>query len=85
MGDVLVAFRVMPKDVNVNIDSLVEKIRAAIKPDRVQPKPIAFGIVAIEVIKFIPDAEGELEKVENKLRTVENVGEVEITEVTRTI
>jgi len=85
MGDVLVAFRVMPKDVNVNIDSLVEKIRAAIKPDRVQPKPIAFGIVAIEVIKFIPDAEGELEKVEKKLKTIENVGEVEITEVTRTI
>lgn len=85
MGDVLVAFRVMPKDVNVNIDSLVEKICAAIKPDRVQPKPIAFGIVAIEVIKFIPDAEGELEKVEKKLKTIENVGEVEITEVTRTI
>jgi translation elongation factor aEF-1 beta len=85
MGDVLVAFRVMPKDVNVNIDSLVEKIRAAIKPDRVQPKPIAFGIVAIEVIKFIPDAEGELEKVEKKLKTIENVGEVEITEITRTI
>lgn len=85
MAEVLVAFRVMPKDTTINTDVLVQKIRSEVKPDRTQAQPIAFGIVAIQVIKFIPDAEGELEAVEKKLRAIEGVWEVEVTEITRSI
>jgi elongation factor 1-beta len=85
MGEVLVAFKVMPKTIEIDLDSLEKKIREAISPDKVQRNPIAFGIVAFNVTKIIPDASGELEKIENKLKSIDLVGEVEVTEVMRMI
>lgn len=85
MADVLVALRVMPKSLDVNLDKLEESIKEAVKPDRIQRKPIAFGIVAFNIIKIVPDESGEIDRLENKLKAIDAVGEVEVTEVTRTI
>jgi elongation factor 1-beta len=84
MGEVLVAFKVMPKTIEVDLDALEKNIKNAVSPDQLQRKPIAFGIVAFVVVKIIPDASGELENLENKLKAIEGVGEVEVTEITRT-
>jgi translation elongation factor EF-1beta len=37
------------------------------------------------VVKFVPDSGGELEKVEKKLREIEEVGEVEVTGISRSL
>ena len=79
----MVYFKVMPKSIEVDLDLLEKAIREAITPDKVQRNPIAFGIVAFNVAKLMPDASGELEKVENKLKSIDLVGEVEVTEVMR--
>jgi elongation factor 1-beta len=83
MAEVLVGLRVMPKSVETNLDLLEKKIKEAISPERIQRNPIAFGIVALNITKIIPDAGGELEKIENKLKAIEDVGEVEVIGVTR--
>lgn len=83
MAEVVVGFKVLPKTVEVNLDKLEEKIKAAIQPEKIEREPIAFGLVAFHVVKFIPDAGGELEKIENKLRAIEEVGEVEVTGISR--
>lgn len=85
MAEVIVGFKVLPKDVDIDLDKLEERIKSEINPERIQRQPIAFGLVALLVTKFIPDAEGELEKMENKIRSIENVGEVEITGMTRSL
>jgi len=85
MGEVIVSFRVMPKDTSVNIDALEKKIKEAIQPQRISQQPVAFGIVAFYVIKIVPDAEGVLQQTEDKLRAIQEVGEVEITGITRSI
>jgi len=79
MAEVIVGFKVMPKDLEVNLDELERKIREIVKPERLNRQPIAFGLVAIQIVKLIPDEGGELEKVENQLKSMEEVGEVEIT------
>ena len=76
----------MPRDTDVNLDDLENKIKSSIAPERMERNPIAFGIVAIHVIKFVPDEGGGLvDKVEDKLRAIPEVGEVEVLEVTRSL
>jgi elongation factor 1-beta len=85
MAEVLVSLRIMPKSVEVDLDKLEKKVIEAILPDRIQRNPIAFGIVALNVVKIIPDDAKELENLESKLKSIEEVGEVEVTEITRSL
>ena len=85
MADVIVTFKVMPEDIKVDLTQLEIKIRDAIEPDGLKQEPIAFGLVALIVTKMVPDAGGELEKAEKKLREIDGVGEVEVTDLTRSL
>ena len=85
MAQVIVGFKVLPKTVETDLDKLEQKIKEAIDPEKMEREPIAFGLVAIHVVKLVPDAGGELEAVENKLRAIEEVGEVEITGISRSL
>lgn len=85
MADVIIGFKVMPKTIDVNLDVLEEKIKKALNPNRMQRQPIAFGLVAILVTILIPDEGGVLDAAENKLRAIDEVGEVEVTGMTRSL
>mgnify|MGYP000406755130 CR=1 FL=1 len=85
MAQVIVTLKIMPKDVEINLDELEKKIRDKINPEKVEREPIAFGLVALKIIKIIPDAGGELEKIENGIKSIEGVGGVEVVGVTRTL
>lgn len=85
LAEVIVTFRIMPEDTNIDLDKLEAKINAIVKPERIQREPIAFGIVALNATKLIPESGGELELVENKIKSIEGVGGVEVTEVSRSL
>lgn len=85
MAEVLVSLRVMPKSVEVDLDKLEQRIKESISPDRIERNPIAFGIIAFSIIKIIPDDAKELEVLESKLKSIEEVGEVEVTQITRSL
>ena len=85
MAEVIVTFKVMPTGVDVDLDALEVKIKELVKADRIKREPIAFGIVALNVVKIIPDAGGEVDAIEQKLRKLEEVSEVEVTDLTKTL
>ena len=85
MAEVILGLKVLPKTVDVNLDLLEEKISSTINPERIQRQPVAFGLVALVVTKVVEDKEGESDRIENLLKSIENVGEVEITGVTRSL
>ena len=85
MASVIVSFKVMPKDADTNIEQLALKIKQAINPEKIYKDEVGFGIVALHVTKLVPDEEGVLQQAEDKLRAIEDVGEVEVVEITRTI
>jgi len=85
MADVIVTFKVMPTGVDVDLDRLEVEIKEAVKADRIKREPIAFGLVALHVTKIIPDAGGVLDEIEQKLKKIEGVGEIEVVELTRTL
>jgi len=85
MSGVIATFKVMPTGTDVNLDTLEAKVRKAVGADQVKREPIAFGLVALIVAKVIPDEAGFIDKMEDLLRGIEGVGEVETVEVTKAL
>ncbi len=85
MAQVIVTFKVMPNETEVDLDKLEKEIKQAVNPERIGREPIAFGLVALNVTKLVEDAGGQLDAIENKLHEIEGIGGVEVTEITRTL
>lgn len=56
-----------------------------LKPERLETEDIAFGLKAFKFTAIIPDAGGEQEKLENKLRSIKGVSTVEILAASRSL
>lgn len=84
MGKVAVTFRVMPSDVEVDLQQVQSRIRESLhgRLKKLEVKPVAFGLKALEAIVVLDDAAGEMEQVEALLSEIPGVGGVEATEVT---
>ena len=83
MGEVAVQYKVMPDpDVEVAIDDLVtslENINDEVgKIHNVEKKPLAFGLMYVELHAVIEDAEGLVDKFEEAMSSIEGVGEIEV-------
>ena len=76
MGKVIVSVRVVSE--NPEIEKTIKEV---IKPEKIEKKPFVFGLDAIIFEKIIEEKEGELEKLEEKLREL-NVS-YEIINITR--
>lgn len=85
MADVIVGFKVMPATIEENLDKIEKEIKEKVKPQKMSREDIAFGLVAIHVVKLVEDAEGTLDAVEKQLRAIKGVGEVEVTGISRSL
>ncbi|MFH8119857.1 MAG: elongation factor 1-beta [Candidatus Aenigmatarchaeota archaeon] len=85
MVEVIVEMKIFPKNVEIDIDDLERKIIDKISPERIEKEPVAFGLVALKIVKMVKDEEGQMDELERRIREVEEVGEVEVINVTRSI
>ena len=83
MSEVMVTYKIMPADSDTDISKIESEVKARANVKKVEKEPIAFGLVALKVTVFMMDAEGEVDKVEQEIRKIEGVGEVEVTEMAR--
>ena len=81
MGEVIVVFRIMPD----GIESFehVKQQCEALKPDRLEEEPIAFGLKALKFTKIIPDSGGFMDKLENEINAIKGLGSAENVFTTR--
>ena len=70
MGSVICVYRVMPRSIE-DFDSVRKEI-VKLNPEKLEEEPIAFGLKALKLTKVIPDASGEVEKLENMLEAIKN-------------
>ncbi|MEM0302943.1 MAG: elongation factor 1-beta [Archaeoglobaceae archaeon] len=82
MGRVFLKLRVMPSDVDVNLESIKNKI-TSIKVEGVEIKdfaikPIAFGLKALMILAVMPDAEGISDRFIEEIARIEGVESVDI-------
>ena len=82
MGEVILVIRVLPD----SPDS-IEKVKEALEkmnPTRLEEEAIAFGMKAFKVTVRVPDEGGGVqEKIENDIKAIEGVSDIEILMATR--
>lgn len=87
MGEVLATIKVMPESPDVDLAKMKEEITNLIPEDaelhEIQEEPIAFGLVALNVLVIVDDGEGGTEKVEENLSKLEAISSVKVVDVGR--
>ncbi|MFH1055932.1 MAG: elongation factor 1-beta [Candidatus Altiarchaeota archaeon] len=85
--NVVAKLRLMPTEVGVDFDSITESVRklsgGKCLVHSIEKKPIAFGLNALEVNLLFNDKEGGMEEIQEKIRRIEGVSEVEVTDLNR--
>jgi elongation factor 1-beta len=87
MARLVARIRILPAEAESNLDSVVQSIKSSI-PQGMEMKghalePIAFGLKAIVGDFLLEDAEGQMDKLEDMIKNVEGVGEIEVMNISR--
>lgn len=87
MARLVVRIRILPAEAESNLEEVVELIGKSV-PEGMELKsssmePIAFGLKAIIGDFLLDDAEGQMDKLEEAIKSVEGVGEIEVTNISR--
>ncbi len=81
MGEVIVTIKILPEDSAININQLKERVNSKLdkicKVANMEVQEIAFGLKAVKAQVIIPDADGEIDKVESSITEIEGVGQVD--------
>jgi elongation factor 1-beta len=82
MAKVLVSMKIFPEDITIDFDQLKRKIEGIMPQDskvmRFGEEPIAYGLKALIAHILIPeDKQGELEKIENDIKQIQGVSNIE--------
>ena len=87
MGEVVATIKVMPISPETDLEQLKADIEANIPDDaefhKIEEEPIAFGLVALNLIFIIEDGEGGTESTEEAMAKLADVASVEITDTRR--
>jgi elongation factor 1-beta len=86
MGEVAVTYRLMPDDVDVDLEAIRERAEGVLGEKRLhscEVKPIAFGLKALEITAIIEEVEGLGDKLEGELGAIEGVQSIETVALTR--
>lgn len=87
MTRLVVRIRILPAEAESNLETVIQSIKASI-PQGMEMKghamePIAFGLNAIVGDFLLDDAEGQMDKLEDSIKNIEGVGEIEVMNISR--
>jgi len=82
MGDVAIALKIMPKSPEVDLEKIKEEISSKVKVQDSKIEPLAFGLNVLKVMIVRPDTGGGTDDLENMVKEIEGVENVEVENVT---
>jgi elongation factor 1-beta len=88
LARVLASIKIFPNDANIDLNALKSRIQSALPAgstvQKFEEEPVAFGLVALIALVAMPeDAAGQMDKVEEAIRSVDQVSEIEVLRVGR--
>jgi len=91
MAQVIVTLKIMPESPEVDLNKIQEEAKSKITDFagsgdmKVEEKPIAFGLKALNIIFVMDESKGSTEPLEESISEIEGVQSVETTDVRRAI
>lgn len=91
MASVVVSLRIMPNGTSIDLKSLEVHAKKEIvdfcnsREFKTTIEPIAFGLKALNIIFVMDESKGSTEKLEEKIKLIDGVESVEVTDVRRAI
>lgn len=87
MARLVARIKVLPTDIDVNLDALANKLKSSL-PNGMELKnsakePIAFGLNALIVDFLLDDKEGQMDTLESTVKQTEGVSEIQVLNISR--
>ncbi len=83
MGEVVAVLKIMPAE-DTDFEAMKNAaVAVAGKVENTEEEPIAFGIKALKLTVVIDDGQGGTEELENKLKALPEVGDVQVIDLAR--
>lgn len=87
MARLVARIKILPADADTNLDNVLESLKKSV-PSGMEIKahakePIAFGLQALVGDFMLDDAEGQMDKLEDAIKAVSGVGEIEVMNLSR--
>lgn len=87
MTRLVVRIRILPSDADSDLEGIIKTLSQSpptgIVMKQHMKEPIAFGLYAIISDFVIDDAEGEMDRLEDSIRSIPGVGEIEVLSMSR--
>ena len=87
MTRILLVTKILPTGIEVNLENLVNSIKENLKDGielkQFEKEPLAFGLEFIKAQFTLDDAEGQMESLENSIKSTEGVSEIEVLNMSR--
>lgn len=87
MARLLLKAKILPTGTEIELDGVAKNVSAALKDGirltKYTKEPLAFGLYFINAEFSLDDKEGQMDSLENAVRSIEGVGEFEVLGMSR--